>query len=89
MSFVRKAPHTLLKQPWLLLKQNGHLNKVFTATFMSGVGMKRSLPHNTIVKFVPQQEAWIIERFGKYHETLLPGLNILLPVVDEIKYVQA
>jgi len=89
MSFVRKAPHTLLKQPWLLLKQNGHLNKVFTATFMSGVGMKRSLPHNTIVKFVPQQEAWIIERFGKYHETLLPGLNILLPVVDEIKYVQS
>jgi len=89
MSFVRKAPHTMLKQPWFLLKQNGHLNKVFTATYMSGVGMKRSLPHNTIVKFVPQQEAWIIERFGKYHDTLLPGLNILLPIIDEIKYVQS
>lgn len=45
---------------------------MITATYMSGVGMKRSLPHNTIVKFVPQQEAWIIERFGKYHDTLLP-----------------
>jgi len=39
---------------------------------MSGIGIRRTLPHNTIIKFVPQQEAWIVERFGKYHVTLLP-----------------
>lgn len=45
---------------------------------MSGVGIKRSLPHNTIVKFVPQQEAWIVERFGKYHNTLLPVIKFMV-----------
>ena len=27
---------------------------------------------NTVVCFVPQQEAWVIERFGKFHKTLEP-----------------
>lgn len=67
----------------------GQINKILTAQYMSGVGNRRSLPHNTIVKFVPQQEAWIVERFGKYNATLLPGLNLLIPIIDEIKYVQS
>uniref|UniRef100_A0A1X7UXW2 Band 7 domain-containing protein n=1 Tax=Amphimedon queenslandica TaxID=400682 RepID=A0A1X7UXW2_AMPQE len=44
---------------------------------------------NTCINFVPQQEAWIVERFGKYLRTLEPGLNILIPIVDTIKYVQS
>jgi len=63
--------------------------KFMVATLTFGVGSRRALPHNTIIKFVPQQEAWIVERFGKYNSTLLPGLNILIPVIDEIKYVQS
>ncbi|KAK3098914.1 hypothetical protein FSP39_024267 [Pinctada imbricata] len=47
------------------------------------------LPMNTVFLFVPQQEAWIIERFGKYHKELSPGLNIILPIVDRVKYVQS
>jgi len=43
---------------------------------------------NTIVLFVPQQEAWIVERMGKYHKTLSPGLNFLIPILDRVKYVQ-
>jgi len=66
------------------------LQKIMVATLTSaGIGSRRTLPHNTIIKFVPQQEAWIVERFGKYSSTLLPGLNILIPVIDEIKYVQS
>ncbi len=34
------------------------------------------------IKVVPQQHAWIVERLGKYHGTLTPGLNILVPFVD-------
>ncbi|KAH0952427.1 hypothetical protein HN011_011674 [Eciton burchellii] len=45
-------------------------------------------PMNTIVMFVPQQQAWIIERMGKFHKILDPGLNILLPVIDKVRYVQ-
>lgn len=47
------------------------------------------LPFNTAVLFVPQQEAWVIERFGKYHRVLEPGFNFIIPVVDSIKYVQS
>uniref|UniRef100_A0A1A9UJ17 Band 7 domain-containing protein n=1 Tax=Glossina austeni TaxID=7395 RepID=A0A1A9UJ17_GLOAU len=50
---------------------------------------KTSTPMNTIVMFVPQQEAWIVERMGRFHRILEPGLNILLPIVDKIKYVQS
>ncbi len=38
------------------------------------------------VRIVPQQHAWVIERLGKYHGTLLPGLNILIPFVDKVAY---
>jgi regulator of protease activity HflC (stomatin/prohibitin superfamily) len=38
------------------------------------------------IKVVPQQHAWIVERFGKYHATLTPGLNILVPFVDRVAY---
>ncbi len=49
---------------------------------------RQSLPANTIIKFVPQQEAWVVERMGKFHQILQPGLAILLPVLDQIKYVK-
>lgn len=39
--------------------------------------------------FVPQQEAWVVERMGKFHHIMQPGLNILIPIVDKVKYVQS
>ena len=39
--------------------------------------------------FVPQQEAWVVERMGKFHRTLEPGVNVLIPVLDRVKYVQS
>jgi len=50
---------------------------------------RSGLPMNTVILFVPQQEAWVVERFGKYKDILEPGLNFLLPIVDSIKYVQS
>ncbi len=38
------------------------------------------------IKVVPQQHAWVVERLGKYHATLTPGLNILVPFVDKVAY---
>ncbi len=38
------------------------------------------------IKVVPQQDAWVVERLGKYHATLAPGLNIVVPFVDRIAY---
>ena len=38
------------------------------------------------LKVVPQQNAWVVERLGKYHATLTPGLNFLMPFVDRVAY---
>ncbi|KAG0163654.1 Stomatin-like protein 2, mitochondrial [Apophysomyces sp. BC1015] len=38
------------------------------------------------VKITPQQHAWVLERLGRYHATLTPGLNIVLPFVDRVAY---
>jgi regulator of protease activity HflC (stomatin/prohibitin superfamily) len=38
------------------------------------------------VRIVPQGTEWIVERLGKYHSTLHPGLNIILPYLDRIAY---
>lgn len=49
----------------------------------------QSLPANTIIRFVPQQTAWVVERMGKFNRILDPGLAILIPFLDRIKYVQS
>ncbi|HEU4817842.1 stomatin-like protein [Janthinobacterium sp.] len=38
------------------------------------------------VNVVPQQHAWVVERLGKFHAVLGPGLNIVVPFVDRIAY---
>jgi len=38
------------------------------------------------IKVVPQQNAWVVERLGKYLGTLTPGLNFLIPFVDRVAY---
>ncbi|POS87542.1 Band 7/SPFH, partial [Erysiphe pulchra] len=48
-----------------------------------------SLPANTIIRFVPQQTAWIVERMGKFNRILEPGLAILWPFLDRIAYVKS
>src|SRR4051812_11072909 len=39
-----------------------------------------------MINVVPQQHAWVVERLGKYHGTLGPGLHMLLPFVDRVAY---
>ncbi|KUI53613.1 hypothetical protein VP1G_01026 [Cytospora mali] len=50
---------------------------------------KPSLPANTVVRFVPQQTAWLVERMGKFNRILEPGLAILIPFIDRIAYVKS
>ena len=38
------------------------------------------------VKVVPQQHAWVVERLGRFHAALAPGLNIVVPFIDRIAY---
>ena len=47
---------------------------------LSGIFIIRS------IKVVPQQNAWVVERLGKYLGTLTPGLNFLIPFIDRVAY---
>ena len=38
-----------------------------------------------MVKIVPQQRNDVVERLGKYNRTLTPGLNILVPFIDQVR----
>lgn len=37
------------------------------------------------VKIIPQQEVGVVERLGKFHKLLTPGLNIVIPIVDQVR----
>ncbi|CAG9564006.1 unnamed protein product [Danaus chrysippus] len=82
----------------LLFSRITPLKNTFSVDFQNGprvlygissVRNRSTTPINTIIMFVPQQEAWIVERMGKFHRLLEPGLNLLWPIVDKIKYVQS
>src|SRR5512147_3096417 len=38
------------------------------------------------LKVVPQQNAWVVERLGRFHATLSPGLNVVIPFIDNVAY---
>ena len=38
------------------------------------------------VRIVPQGYKWVVQRLGKYSQTLEPGLNIIIPYVDNVAY---
>lgn len=39
----------------------------------------------TGIKIVPQGEEWVIERLGKFYRTLSPGLNLIIPIIDNVR----
>ncbi|MEW6676796.1 MAG: SPFH domain-containing protein [Pseudomonadota bacterium] len=38
------------------------------------------------VRIVPQGEEWVVERLGKYFKTIMPGLHVLVPYIDNVAY---
>ena len=60
-----------------------------SASSPSSYFQRSSLPANTIIRFVPQQTAWIVERMGKFHRILQPGFALLIPFIDRIAYVKS
>lgn len=71
------------------LAANNSLLGISNSNVPSSYFQRPSLPANTIVRFVPQQTAWIVERMGKFNRILQPGLALLIPFLDRIAYVKS
>ncbi len=37
------------------------------------------------IRIIPQASAGVVERLGRYHKTLAPGLNLLVPFIDRVR----
>lgn len=73
----------------LALRKSRILRNVLHQTTKRNINSRSGLPVNTVIVFVPQQEAWVVERFGKFERVLEPGLNFLIPIIDSVHYVQS
>ena len=58
-------------------------------SFWTGLAVLIIILIKSSVKFVPQNRAYVVERFGKYNKTMVAGLNILVPFVDKVSYDQS
>ncbi len=38
------------------------------------------------IRIVPQGEEWVVERLGRFNSILTPGLNIIIPFIDQVRY---
>ena len=38
------------------------------------------------IRLVPQGSKWVVQRLGKYHKSLLPGLNLIVPYIDDVAF---
>lgn len=52
----------------------------------SPLNLDRSNKFHIGVKIIPQGSSALVERFGKFHKLLTPGLHFLVPIVDRISY---
>jgi regulator of protease activity HflC (stomatin/prohibitin superfamily) len=57
--------------------------------FWTGLAVLSIIVLKSSVKFVPQNRAYVVERFGKYNKTMEAGLNILVPFIDKVAYNQS
>lgn len=61
----------------------------FIFNFWIGLAVLIVILVKSSVKFVPQNRAFVVERFGKYNKTMVAGLNVLVPFIDKVTYDQS
>ncbi len=69
--------------PHPILAQNGGN---FGAALIIGIVILIVVALIKTARIVPQRQAHIVERLGKYHKTLEAGFHILIPFIDRVAY---
>jgi regulator of protease activity HflC (stomatin/prohibitin superfamily) len=66
----------------------GHALDILAGIIWSGLGLYTAAMILRSVRMVPNKTELIVERLGRYHETLGPGFHVLLPFVDRVAFTQ-
>jgi regulator of protease activity HflC (stomatin/prohibitin superfamily) len=59
--------------------------EIFIWALVAGVALIVVVTLARAVRVVPQQRMDVVERLGRYHRTLKPGLNVLVPFIDAVR----
>ena len=58
---------------------------IFVWVLVAGIALIVVVTLSRAVRVVPQQRMDVVERLGRYHRTLKPGLNVLVPFIDAVR----
>ena len=68
-----------------MLSTGEFIGQIFIAALLLVLGVFVVVVLIRAIKIIPQANAGVVERLGKYHKTLEPGLNILVPFIDRVR----
>ena len=57
-----------------------------TVFILFGIAIFLAIMFQRYVRIVPQNEAFVVERLGKYSDTLISGFHLLIPFFDRVAY---
>jgi regulator of protease activity HflC (stomatin/prohibitin superfamily) len=63
----------------------GFIAQIFIVVLLVVVGVFVLVTLIRAIRIIPQAYAGVVERLGRYHRTLMPGLNILVPFIDRVR----
>ena len=67
----------------ILASMNVASNGTLVAFFIIAFGIVLAIES---IRVVPQQQAWVVERIGRFHSVLEPGLTVIWPFFDHVAY---
>jgi regulator of protease activity HflC (stomatin/prohibitin superfamily) len=68
-----------------MINLGGFIGQIFIIALLVVVGIFVVVVLVRAIRIIPQAYAGVVERLGKYHRTLAPGLNILVPFIDRVR----
>ncbi|WP_173924006.1 SPFH domain-containing protein [Agromyces sp. Marseille-P2726] len=68
-----------------MISIDGFIAQIFIAVLLIVVGIFVLVVLIRAIRIIPQAYAGVVERLGRYHKTLSPGLNVLVPFIDRVR----
>jgi regulator of protease activity HflC (stomatin/prohibitin superfamily) len=68
-----------------MINIDGFVGQIFVIVLLVVIAIFVLVTLIRAIRIIPQAYAGVVERLGRYHKTLMPGLNILVPFIDRVR----